>query len=457
MSEKDQAAPSAVHLSASSVAYPWRTEPEIDFDRQQFLAKRLTMVADVKKEIFPFQGIKLSRPDIEWLLVMHENGRGPVDWYDWQQRQRKGLDVRGADLRHVNLCNLPLACLYGGLSREEWLRTTLKQRNAAGVHLEGADLSGTHLEGAILEGAYLNGATLRDTFLQGAFLFRADFRNTYMRNVHLERASLRGTRLEGAYLPNAHLQGADLRNAFFDGASNLEGIILSDEKLGTAILADVSWGNANLAVVDWVPTTRLGDEAKAHQLRTGQGLVKQRAKQLEDYRAAVRATRQLANAMRAQSMNEEAIPFAYRAQVLQRKVLWRELLWGEAELRRQRTSPTATHQQLQGLWRRFRKLIALIFSYFLDAIAGYGYKPGRTAFIYLVVIAAFAVCYDTIGHLPPAEALIFSITSFHGRGFLPGPFLLGSPVTALAAAEAIMGLFIEISFIATFTQRFFGR
>jgi hypothetical protein len=31
------------------------------------------------------------------------------------------------------------------------------------------------------------------------------------------------------------------------------------------------------------------------------------------------------------------------------------------------------------------------------------------------------------------------------------------PLTGLAAVEAVVGLFIEISFIATFTQRFFGR
>ena len=454
MNEQEQASsppPAAV------VSNPWRTEPEIDLERQAMLAGCLAVVPDVKKEIYPFQGVKLSRADIEWLLVTHENGKGPVDWYDQQQRSRKGLDLRGANLRHVNLCYLPLARLYGGLSREEWQRTTLKQRDMAGVHLEGADLSGAHLEGAILEGAYLNGATLRGTFLQRANLFRADLRNTYLRDVHFERTGLRGTRLEGAYLPNARLQGADLRNAFFDGASTLEGIALSDEKSGTAILADVSWGNANLAVVDWTRIARLGDENKAHQLKTGQGIVKDRAKQLEDFRAAVRATRQLANAMRAQSMNEEAIPFAYRAQVLQRKVLWRQVLWGDDELPRQRTPQREARQRIRGIWRRFRKLVALTFSYFLDAIAGYGYRPGRTAFIYLVVLAAFAVCYGTIGHLPPVEALIFSVTSFHGRGFLPGPFTLGSPVTALAAAEAVIGLFIEISFIATFTQRFFGR
>ena len=361
MNEQETAFPSLGLPSVPSVSYPWRTEPVIDAVRQTFLAECLTRVPDVKKEIYPFQDVKLSRADIEWLLVTHENGKGPVDWNDRQQRQRKGLDLRGADLRQVNLCFLPLVHFTGGLSREEWQRTTLQQRDRAGVHLDGADLSEAHLEGAILEGAHLYGATLRGTFLQRANLFRADLRSTYLREVHLERANLRGTRLEGAYLPNAHLQGADLRNAFFDGASNLEGITLSDEKIGTAILADVSWGNANLALIDWIRIARLGDEDKAHQLKSSQGIVKRRAKQLEDYRAAVRATRQLANAMRAQGMNEEAIPFSYRAQALQRKVLWRQVLWGEEESPQQRTTPGEARQQLQDIVGRIRKLAALIF------------------------------------------------------------------------------------------------
>lgn len=54
------------------------------------------------------------------------------------------------------------------------------------------------------------------------------------------------------------------------------------------------------------------------------------------------------------------------------------------------------------------------------------------------------------------EAAVFSITSFHGRGFFPGALKLDDPVTVLATVEAIFGLFIEISFIATFTQRYFG-
>jgi hypothetical protein len=55
-------------------------------------------------------------------------------------------------------------------------------------------------------------------------------------------------------------------------------------------------------------------------------------------------------------------------------------------------------------------------------------------------------------------AAVFSVTSFHGRGFSPGENAgLTNPVTVIAAAEAIIGLLIEITFIATFTQRFFGR
>jgi hypothetical protein len=44
----------------------------------------------------------------------------------------------------------------------------------------------------------------------------------------------------------------------------------------------------------------------------------------------------------------------------------------------------------------------------------------------------------------------------HGRGFFQPVQSLGDPVAILAAGEAVIGLLIEISFIATFTQRFFG-
>jgi hypothetical protein len=54
------------------------------------------------------------------------------------------------------------------------------------------------------------------------------------------------------------------------------------------------------------------------------------------------------------------------------------------------------------------------------------------------------------------EALVLSVSAFHGRGFFQPLQNPGDPVAILAAAEAVIGLLIEISFIATFTQRFFG-
>src|SRR6266581_2278861 len=183
--------------------YPWRTESEINLERQNYLAQCLTTKPDIQQGIYPFKDIKLCRADIEWLLVKHEDGRGPVDWSDERQRERLGLDLRGADLRQVDLRKLPLTRMRSGLTRDEWNLTTLEQRHMAGAYLQGADLSEAHLEGAILQGAHL----------------------------------------EGVYLPEAHLQGADLRNAFFDSASNLERIILRNEKSGCALLADVHWGS----------------------------------------------------------------------------------------------------------------------------------------------------------------------------------------------------------------------
>lgn len=440
--------------SSTNTRPPWRTEPEIDPDRQNFLTACLATQPDIKQNIYPFKGIKLTRADIEWLLITHENGRGPIDWSDERQRKRLGLDLRGADLRQLNLRHLPLALTRGGLTRDEWQLATLEQRDIAGVHLEGATLSEAHLEGAHLERA-----TLRRIHMEEVNLFRASLKNTYLRQAHLERANLRGTQLEGAYLFEAHLEGADLRNAFFDSATNLERITLDERKLGFASLADVHWGDVNLSVVNWASMKRLGDEYRARQREMARGTrtVIEKAKRLEDYSAAVRANRQLANTMRAQGMNEEAVRYAYRAQTLQRKVLWRQVLWGRVESLPPDMVPGRLQLAVQELWLRARKFGAYIFSWFLDILAGYGYKPGRSVLIYLLMILGFATCYHFVGHLSPSEALIFSVTSFHGRGFLPGPFTLGSPVTGLAALEAVVGLFIEISFIATFTQRFFGR
>lgn len=54
------------------------------------------------------------------------------------------------------------------------------------------------------------------------------------------------------------------------------------------------------------------------------------------------------------------------------------------------------------------------------------------------------------------EAVVLSITAFHGRVF-SFPFQLGSPQGVVTAVEAITGLLFEGIFIAMLTRRFFGR
>ncbi len=100
----------------------------------------------------------------------------------------------------------------------------------------------------------------------------------------------------------------------------------------------------------------------------------------------------------------------------------------------------------------------------LDAVAGHGEKPGRIFIAYLVVVLSFAAAYlgvthfveTGLSHLSWDEALVLSLTSFHGRGFFPGFLSLGDWVSRIAALEAVIGLFIELILIATFSRRFLG-
>src|SRR5260370_25938918 len=101
----------------------------------------------------------------------------------------------------------------------------------------------------------------------------------------------------------------------------------------------------------------LDEEYQAHKSVNWNGEVKDKDRRLGDYTQAVRANRQLAVVLQAQGLNEDAARFAYRAQKLQRVVL-----------------------------RRQRKFGQYFFSWLLDLLAGYGYKPARSIIAYLVII-----------------------------------------------------------------------
>ncbi|HXX78682.1 MAG TPA: pentapeptide repeat-containing protein, partial [Ktedonobacteraceae bacterium] len=385
-----------------ALGWPWRTEPEIDIERQKYLTERGNIAPNVEKGIYPYNDIepKLTRADLEWLLVTHDSGHGPIDWDDESRNMHKGLDLRGADLRQLDLNHLPLARTQGGLDFEQWIHATEKQRNMASIHMEKAILKWAHLEGAYLRGAHL----------ESALFFRA-----HLQDAHLDES----------YLGNANL------NETFLGIVVLTGAKLSDESHVGPHLADIYWGSTNLATVEWQQVQMLGEEYEARKKKQSK-FTKSKLIRLKEFEKAVRANRQLAVALQSQGLNEDASRFAYRAQKLQRIVL-----------------------------RSRKKFGQYLFSGFLDLLAGYGYRPGRSVIWYLVTIFVFALTYFAIGHLPFfPDAFVFSLTSFHGRGFFPGlgsASTLHNPLVVIAACEAVIGLVIEISFIATFTQRFFGK
>jgi uncharacterized protein YjbI with pentapeptide repeats len=424
---------------------PWRTEPEIDMKRLEELAQRRVTIPDPEQDIYPFKGMKLSRSDVEWLLATHENGRGPVDWSDESQREREGLDLRGVDLRKVNLSRLPLACMQGGLTGSVWFYASPEQGIMAAAHMENAILIEAHLEGAKLNDAYLIGANLYQSYLEKAEFKYASMERAYLNESHLGGADLTGAHLEGADLRRAHLQGistlsTNLRKAFFNSATKLEGIILGNEKHGLVKLGDVTWGGVNLSVMKWSQVKMLGDEQGARQ-KESNGVVKDLAIRLSEYEAAVRANRQLAVALQSQGLNEDAARFSYRAQVLQKRVFWFQMFQKGAKLRQR--------AQALGAW---------LFSWFLFLLAGYGYRLGRSFLAYFLIISLFMTIYLWLDpHLVWNEAFVVSMTAFHGRGFSPSTFTPGDPLSFASAAEAFVGLIIEVTFIATLTQRFFSR
>ena len=395
--------------------YLWRTEAEISKERQEELTKRRAIVPDIKKGIYPFKDMQLSRADVEWLLATHENGRGPIDWSDESQRERLGVDLRGADLKGVNLSRLPLACIRAGLTESERGsdRQWKHRCEEAAIHLENSKLVEAHLEGARLQFAHLREADLETAHLEGARFYSADF------------------------------TGANLRYAYLDRTCNLDSIDLNGAKV-----ADVRWGDVNLALVAWERVEILGDESRAigQKMPKRNDPEKDKNNWLRAYRKAVRANRQVATILRDQGWNEKANEFDYRAQVLQRKLLYRQGWWRKTGL----LTPTRPSRR-----RSIRMVISSRFSWFLDWVSGYGFKPLRWLCFYLITIIVFAFLHYIVDmpHLTPLNALFTSVQNLHGHSFTAPSNLQGG----ISALEAFLGLFIEAILISIIVQRILGK
>lgn len=296
------------------------------------------------------------------------------------------------------------------------------------------DLSRVLLKGVALDRIDLRGANLAKAQLNGAFLTEARLEGAYLTEANLEKAHLRDAHLEGASLQWARLGGADLRGIFLSKTTILEKAVLFSREQGAVSLVDADWGHVNLGALDWDGVQMIGDERRAR----GDG-DKSKGKDIKLYRDALRCYRQLSAELRHQGLGEEADRFAYRGQLLQRALLWQQKKWSR--------------------W---------FFSCLLDHLAGYGYKPGRSLAIYLAVLLLFSLFFHfvpNIGdsgigssslHTPLAwaDAFLFSLVSFHGRVNAPPDLMFNGLYSWISISETLLGLVVELSFIAAFTQRF---
>jgi uncharacterized protein YjbI with pentapeptide repeats len=417
---------------------PDDTEPTLD--RQQELREACAKNREQRKA--PYTGVHVQTKG-ELLWIMREQGwSGEQTALDSQQPNFNHAIFASANLRGVKLANAKLRNAYFAqtdLTEAElvWADLTLAYMHSAvlsGAHLERSSLRHAQLNHVTIEGASLSGADMRDAEVRSAKLH-----GSILALVNLAGASLSYADLSSSSLSHADLRGTDLEGANLRGAS-LRGVRMNEETVLTGValdertrVVDVVWDGAPLTRVTWEHMSKLGDEIAPGQLIKPDGKPKSKSERTGEYEEAVRANRQLATALQGQGLNEHADRFAYRAQVCQLRLL-----------------------------RLQRNYLRYLGSLFLGLISGYGYRPLRSFATYLLVVTLFGLAYWALGvqtgHLLTwNEAGVVSLTAFHGRGFFATAFQPGDPQAALAALEAVIGLLIEITFIATFTQRFFAR
>lgn len=374
----------------------------------------------------------------------HGDRKGPFDRDGWYGRLT-GADVFYLAARALIGTTTDQGSIADLATAREALRAAPKNillrfsLDLSALHLESAYLYQAQLEDATLNKAHLERAELSLAHLEDSYLIEARLERADLSLAHLERAYLDGLRLEDADLQFAHLEDATLDEAHLEFAdlhgANLNRITrLNDATLTGVSLDQILLDNTNLAVVKWGGVAPLGDELRARAAKDDEGRHKSRETRLYDFEAAVRANRVLAVALRAQGMSDDADLFAYRAQVLQRQLSFRQRQFGR--------------------W---------LFSALLAALSGYGYRLGNIFRAYALVVLVFAAGYlipavANTGQLPTGQnalnALQISINAIHGRVFF-AQFTLDTLQSWLATAESVCGIVIEGVFVAMLIQRLF--
>ncbi len=386
----------------------------------------------------------LSLDEIHWIYST----------YHWSgdEQLASGLqrpDLRGAIFNNLNLANAlffearlsGIRALNTNFQYARFGRADLSDAQMQDARCQNADFTGATLTGANLALSNFTDATMVGIQARGCVAPSAKFIHTNLEEADLRDANLsdavcidammRRARLGDTILARAQLYGADLRGARLSSETDLtDAEVIFNPKISQhhLRLCDVEWNGVALTRVPLSPTLMLGDEELINEQTTRSGRLKQMAEAAHAYHG-------LWLVLRAQGLSDAASHARFREQQIERR---RQFL--------------ARHP-LQGIG-----------SWLLEIVSGYGERLGRTFVSYLIIIFGFAALYLALsGHFTGTgcvDALVYSVTSFHGRGFFPGlgPNVTAhDPVVVFAALEAIIGLFIELNLIATFTRRFLGN
>lgn len=450
-------------------AFPTPDDSEPPQDRQVELRAKYDANVSVGKP--PYAGVVIrTRGEVNWIVQERQ-------WLTERagnfETSEQAIDLRGVGFHGAVLSGIDLSAadLSGAYIQDCYFddHASLRRANLINSQIHDTDFSGANWTYANLSAVWMTNCTFTDadftlSNLSGAILLSCTFTRTKLTFANLTGAGISGedwdffrdVSLAAANLSGAELLigfkdsdvGSDLRQARMDSTTMLGLSDIDDDDPGKfrfgerARLLDVGWNGAVLANVQWKQlhrkrVHRLGDEANIKRAGAGWKARKARGTALRD---AARAYRGLAKALQAQGLDSDARHYRARERKLGRQAMlcsFELVRWG--------------------------------FFSMLNIVSGNGDNPGRALGWYVGVIGTFAAIYWAITnkvfgfitsssvHLKWYEALVLSISSFHGRGFFPATLTLGDPVALVAAAEAIIGLFIELVFIATFTQRFFAR
>lgn len=408
--------------------------------------------------------------------------------------------------------------IEANLQRAILTKSYLQDANLSGACMQAAVLNNTFMQKAKLEGADLRGANLEGASLQGANLQRVNLIGACLKGANMQGADLSGAQLQGADLRRVMLDvTTNLTDAVL-GDNECGHARVADVAWNGVNLAAVQWAplvteqvagsaharssptDATAAFItandDSATTTsrssRLGDDiaaddalaalrrwrsvSSASRLHAMPGRrrpvrtivapdikndgsadtvpvptvlptppmsrIVQEATSREEAKAhaiaccqdAARANRQLSLALQTQGLNREADELDLRAHTWRRKALYLE-----------------------------RSKLAYLRSLLLWLVSGYGYRLWHSFVTYGVLILAFAAanywvapCFAPFEHVSGFQALILSVLSFHGRGFISNStMVMAEPYSALAAMEAFFGLLVEVILIATVTRRLF--